>query len=40
MVHQREKALQNLDAAFQKYKGILANFKEGTQVRDGSLYFC
>ncbi|KAK3837389.1 MAG: BRO1-like domain-containing protein [Linnemannia gamsii] len=31
MVHQREKALQNLDAAFQKYKGILANFKEGTQ---------
>ncbi|KAG0080018.1 pH-response regulator protein palA/rim20 [Linnemannia elongata] len=31
MVHQREKALQNLDAAFQKYKGILANFKEGIQ---------
>ncbi|KAF9926352.1 pH-response regulator protein palA/rim20 [Mortierella alpina] len=30
-VHQREKALQNLEAAFQKYKAILANFKEGTQ---------
>ncbi|KAF9181542.1 pH-response regulator protein palA/rim20 [Haplosporangium sp. Z 767] len=31
VVHQREKALQNLDAAFQKYKAILANFKEGMQ---------
>ncbi|KAF9964276.1 pH-response regulator protein palA/rim20 [Mortierella alpina] len=30
-VHQREKALQNLEAAFQKYKAILANFKEGIQ---------
>ncbi|GJJ71973.1 programmed cell death 6-interacting protein [Entomortierella parvispora] len=31
VVHQREKALQNLDAAFQKYKAILGNFKEGIQ---------
>ncbi|KAI1295074.1 pH-response regulator protein palA/rim20 [Mortierella claussenii] len=31
VVHQREKALQNLEAAFQKYKAILANLKEGMQ---------
>ncbi|KAG0363824.1 pH-response regulator protein palA/rim20 [Podila minutissima] len=31
VVHQREMALQNLEAAYQKYKAILANFKEGLQ---------
>ncbi|KAG0342357.1 pH-response regulator protein palA/rim20 [Podila horticola] len=31
IVHQREMALQNLEAAYQKYKAILANFKEGLQ---------
>ncbi|KAI7827435.1 BRO1-like domain-containing protein [Gamsiella multidivaricata] len=31
IVHQREKALQNLEAAFQKYRAILANLKEGIQ---------
>ncbi|KAF9913213.1 pH-response regulator protein palA/rim20 [Lobosporangium transversale] len=31
VVHQREKALQNLEAAYQKYKAILLNLKEGMQ---------
>ncbi|KAF9171702.1 pH-response regulator protein palA/rim20 [Mortierella sp. AD010] len=30
-VQQREKALQNLEAAYQKFKAILGNLKEGTQ---------
>ncbi|KAF9356394.1 pH-response regulator protein palA/rim20 [Mortierella sp. AD094] len=31
VVQQREKALQNLEAAYQKFKAILGNLKEGTQ---------
>ncbi|KAF9429235.1 pH-response regulator protein palA/rim20 [Entomortierella beljakovae] len=31
VVQQREKALQNLETAYQKYKAILGNLKEGTK---------